>query len=204
MIDKRLQIVRTAIAVIDVIGVFPDVTAEDGGGAMHQRTFAIGCLGDFELAVLHRQPAPAGAELADAGGGEIGLEFLESTEVLGDLLFQTAWQFGTAAIGLHPAPELQMIVVLAGIVEDRGILPERTLDDLLERFALEFGPLDRVVSVGHVSLVMLIVWFFRGFFHNWGAMGLWEVGVMGMCKVMGRCSNGMVTMVYMRPCSSLL
>src|SRR5258705_4666459 len=59
MIDKRLQIIRAAIAIIDVIGMLPDVDAEDRRGAMHQRVFAVGGLGDFELAVLHRQPCPA-------------------------------------------------------------------------------------------------------------------------------------------------
>src|SRR6266478_7284280 len=90
MIDKRLQIIRTAIAIIDVVGVLPDVDAEDRRGAVHQRVLAVGRLGDFELAVLHRQPGPARTELADAGGGEIGLEFLEPAKVHGDLLFQAA------------------------------------------------------------------------------------------------------------------
>src|SRR5205814_7269442 len=72
MIDKRLQIIRAAIAIIDVIGMLPDVDAEDRRGAMHQRVFAVGGLGDFELAVLHRQPRPARTELANTGGGEIG------------------------------------------------------------------------------------------------------------------------------------
>src|SRR6267154_6201326 len=39
MIDKRLQIIRAAIAIIDVIGMLPDVDAEDRRGAMHQRVF---------------------------------------------------------------------------------------------------------------------------------------------------------------------
>src|ERR1700730_10170210 len=132
MIDKRLQIIRTAIAIIDVVGVLPDVNAEDRRGAVHQRVLAVGRLGDFELAVLHRQPGPARTELANAGGGEIGLEFLKPAKVLGDLLFQTAGQFGATAIRLHPVPEMQMIVVLAGIIEDRRVLPERTLDDFLK------------------------------------------------------------------------
>src|SRR6476646_3482270 len=76
MIDPRLQIVRAAIAIVDVVGVLPDVDAENRGGAMYQRVLAIGRLGDFELAIFHRQPCPSRTELADAGGGEIGLEFL--------------------------------------------------------------------------------------------------------------------------------
>src|SRR5437867_9467067 len=82
MIAERLQIVGTAVAVVDVVGVLPDVAAEDRRGAVDQRALAVRGLGDFELAVLDRQPAPAGAELADAGGGEIGLELLEPAEVL--------------------------------------------------------------------------------------------------------------------------
>src|SRR6266478_8477019 len=140
MIDEGLQIVRTAVAIIDVVGMLPDVAAEDRGGAMNQRALAVRRLGDFELAVLDLQPAPAGAELADAGGGEIGLELLEPAEVFVDLLFQPAGQFAAAAIRLHPAPEMQMVVVLAGIVEHGRVLPERALHDLLEGFALEFGP----------------------------------------------------------------
>src|ERR1700681_3341385 len=126
MIDKRLQIIRAAVAIIDVIGMLPDIDAEDRRRAMHQRIFAVGGLGNFELAVLHRQPGPARTELANAGGGEIGLEFLKPAEVLGDLLFQTAGQFGATAIWLHPVPEMRMIVVLAGVIEDGRVLPERT------------------------------------------------------------------------------
>src|SRR5215213_6542079 len=95
---ERLQIVGTAVAIIDVVGVLPDVAAEDRRGAMDQRALAVRGLGDFELAVLDRQPAPAGAELTDAGGGEIGLELLETAEILGDLLFQTAGQLAAAAL----------------------------------------------------------------------------------------------------------
>src|SRR5580692_8798486 len=88
--EERLQVIRTAVAIVDVIGVLPDVAAEDRGRAVYQRALAVRRLGDFELAVLDLQPAPAGAELADAGGGEIGLELFQAPEIFVDLLFQTA------------------------------------------------------------------------------------------------------------------
>src|ERR1700759_5843862 len=106
MIDERLQIVRTAVAIIDVVGVLPDVAAEDRRGAMNQRALAVRGLGDLQLAVLDRQPAPAGAELSDAGGGEIGLEFFQTAEVLVDLLGELAREVAAAAIRLHPVPEV--------------------------------------------------------------------------------------------------
>src|ERR1700721_4877864 len=113
MMEKRLEIVRAAIAIIDVIGVLPDVATEDRRGAMNQRALAIGRLGDFKLAVLDRKPAPARTELANAGGGEVGLEFLQPAEIFGDLLFQTAGQFATTPFCLHQFQEMQGVVVLA-------------------------------------------------------------------------------------------
>src|SRR3954447_22987602 len=132
MIEKRLQVIRTAVAIVDVVGMLPDIDAEDRGGAMHQRILAVGRLGDFELAVLYRQPSPAGAELANAGGREIGLEFLNPTEILVDPAGELARKLAAAAVGLHPVPKMQMIIVLAGVVEDGGVLAERAFHDLLE------------------------------------------------------------------------
>src|SRR5271169_2830678 len=100
MVDERLQVIRAAVAIVDVVGVLPDVAAEDRRGAVHQRIFAVGGLGDFELATLDLEPAPAGAELADAGGGEIGLELFQTAEILVDLLLEPAGQFAAAAVRL--------------------------------------------------------------------------------------------------------
>ena len=72
-----------------------------------------------------------------------------------------------------------MVVVLAGIVEHGRILAERTLDDLLQGLAFEFGPLDRVVSVGHVSLVMLVVVIFQRFLGHVGRKGVVGIGEIG-------------------------
>ena len=55
-VDERLQIVGAAIAVVDVVGVLPDVDAEDRRGAVHQRVLAVRGLGDLELATLDRKP----------------------------------------------------------------------------------------------------------------------------------------------------
>src|SRR5690348_17241883 len=50
-IAERLEIVGTAVAVVDVVGMLPDVAAEDRRRAVHQRALAVRGLGDFELAV---------------------------------------------------------------------------------------------------------------------------------------------------------
>src|SRR4051794_17929877 len=69
-----------------------------------------------------------------------------------------------------------MVVMLAGIVEHGRVLAERALDDVLEGLAFEFGPLDRVVSVGHVSLVMLVVMEFQRFLGHIGGQGVVGIG----------------------------
>src|SRR5581483_8425903 len=99
--------------------------------------------------------------------------------VLVDLLFEPARQFAAAAIGLHPLPEMDVVVVLARIVEERGVLAERALDDLLQGLALEFGPLQQVVAVGHIGLVMLVVVKFQRFLRHMRREGVVGIGKVG-------------------------
>src|SRR6201996_356361 len=179
MVDKRLEIIGAAVAIVDVVGMLPDIAAEDRRRAMDQRAFTIRGLGDFQLAVLDRKPAPARAELADTGSGEIGLELVETAEILGDLLFELAGQLAAAAVRLHPVPEMQVVVVLAGVIEDRRVLAERPLDDLFEGFAFEFGSLDRVVAVGHVGLMMLVMMEFQRLLRHVRRQGVMSVRQVG-------------------------
>src|SRR5437588_9160295 len=44
VIPERLKVLRTSIAVINVIRVLPHVATEDRSGALHQRAFAVRCL----------------------------------------------------------------------------------------------------------------------------------------------------------------
>src|SRR5262249_55422844 len=62
--------------------------------------------------------------------------------------------------------EVVVVVVLAGIVEHRSVLAVGRLHDLLQGLALEFGPLDRVVSVGHIGLMVFVVMEFQRFLRH--------------------------------------
>src|SRR4029077_20706311 len=120
------------VAIVDVVGMLPYVAAEDRGAAVHQWILAVRRFRDGELAVLDREPAPAGAELGDAGLDEIFLELGDRADVGGDLLFQLAGDLVAAAAFLHPFPEMNVVVVLGGIVEEAGVLAEGAFDDLLD------------------------------------------------------------------------
>src|ERR1700736_4776065 len=59
IVEPGLEIFRPQVAIVDVIGVLPHVAAEQRPAAMNKWVLAVRCLGDFELAVLQREPAPA-------------------------------------------------------------------------------------------------------------------------------------------------
>jgi len=57
-------------------------------------------------------------------------------------------------IGLHQLQKCKMVVVLAGVVEERRILAERSLDDLLDSLPPNRCPFQQIGAVG-LGLVML-------------------------------------------------
>src|SRR5215210_3980069 len=137
IVEPGLEIFRPEIPVVDVIGMLPDVAAEQGPAAMRQRVLAVRSLGDRKLAVLQREPAPARAELGLARLDEVGTELVESAKILVDHGLQLAWQLLAAAALLHPGPEMIVVEVLAGVVEDGLVLAVARLDDFLEAHPLE-------------------------------------------------------------------
>ena len=135
--------------------MLPRVAAEDRRGALDEWAFAVCRLHHFDPAELDREPAPARSELGDAGRNEILLHLRHRPEVGYDLLFEVAGH--PAAARLHPFPEMQVIVVLPGIVEERRIGEERALDHVLDRPAFELGALHQIVAVVDLGEVMPLI-----------------------------------------------
>ena len=102
---------------------------------------------------IQAQPEP---ELRHAGLDEIFLHLVDAAEILGDLLLQRT-RNGTAAIGLHPVPEMQVVEMLTGIVEQRLVDAISAFHDLLEALALEFRTLQQLVAGGDIGLMVLVV-----------------------------------------------
>src|SRR5262249_48913065 len=127
------------------------------------------------------EPAPARAELADAGGDEVLLHLLDRAEILLDLLLERRGK-RTAALGLHPFPEMRVVVVLPGIVEEGGVLAMRALDDLLEALALPFGALQQGVAGVHIGEVMLVMMEFERLLRHMGRQRIMRIGEVGKRK----------------------
>src|ERR1700744_3304812 len=72
-----------------------------------------------------------------------------------------------------------VVVMLTGIVEERGVLAIGALDDFLQGLALEFGALQQIVAGGHVGVVMLVVVEFQRFLRHMRRKGVIGIGKVG-------------------------
>ena len=99
-----------------------------------------------ELAVLDGEPAQPEPNWATPAWMKSSLNFSTPPRSSSDLLLELA-RDRAAALRLHPLPEVDVVVVLAGIVEEGLVLAEGALHDLLDALALEFGPSSRLLPV---------------------------------------------------------
>ena len=67
---------------------------------------------------------------------------------------------------------MDVVEVLAGIVEEAGILAVGFLDDLLQRLVLHARFGGKLVAVVDISLVVLVVVIFQGFLRHVGLQSL--------------------------------
>src|SRR4051794_2117699 len=74
-VPPRLEVIRPAVLVLEVVGVLPHVVAEERRGlAVHEWVVLVRRARDGQLAALVHQPHPPRPEAADAGGVELLLE----------------------------------------------------------------------------------------------------------------------------------
>ena len=76
---ETFQVVRTAVAVVDVIGVFPYVASQQWSVFSSQRSTCIGSRNQIQFTGRRfYQPCPTGAESTGRASIERFLEFLEA------------------------------------------------------------------------------------------------------------------------------
>ena len=117
-VPPGLQIFGTAVVVFEIVGVLPDVVAEDGIQALRDGIVLIWSADNFHFAFcVASQPDPSAAELAYTGGVEF---FLESFEVAEGLLDYFGYGAGGVAstFGLHDVPEHGVVDMASGVVAD--------------------------------------------------------------------------------------
>ena len=156
-----------AVLVVEVVGVFPDVEGQEGAEAVGDGVIGAGVPADGQGAGgIGLEPDPAGAEEADAGGDEGGLEGGEGAPLGLDLNFQGAGRPFGCSDRLSSRTELGEVQVvvqdLAGVVEDGLRFLDFACgcarnDNLLQGHRLELGAGDEFVEIVHVGLQVLAV-----------------------------------------------
>src|ERR1700726_343232 len=112
------EVVGPAVLVLQIVGVLPDVHAEDRLLVLHQRAVLVRPAENLELAAAPHQPPPTGAELADRGIGQLLLEGIEAAEVPVNGARQVAARLAAAA-RRHDLPEQAVIGMAAAVVAHR-------------------------------------------------------------------------------------
>ena len=113
-VPPRREVVRAAVLVVEVVGVLPDVDAEERHLALHQRRVLVRRRLDGEPAAVGDEPRPAAAEALDAG--VVDLSFMLDAAERADRLSEAARL--AAAVRAHDLPEERVVRVAAGVVAD--------------------------------------------------------------------------------------
>lgn len=117
MPEDGIEVVGAAVLVEKVVGVFPNVDAEEGVLPVHEGAILIGGGGDGEGSVgLGDEPGPSAAEDAEAGLLEVGEEGVEGSEVAEDDFAQSA--FGFCGFRGENVPEEGVVVMATAVVAD--------------------------------------------------------------------------------------
>src|SRR5690606_35960942 len=116
-VPERLDVLRTQVAVVDVVGMLPDVAGQQRGVAAGHRVAGADGAGQGQgtVGLLH-QPAPAGAEGADGDLAELFLELVEGAEGGVDGVGQGAGGLATA-VRAQAVPVEGVVPDLRGVVE---------------------------------------------------------------------------------------
>src|ERR1700679_2994763 len=109
------EVVGTLVLVLEVVGVLPDIVAQDGIVPLGNWTVLVRGGDDFQLSAFKDQPSPAGTKLLSGGFIEQLFEVGEAAEVFLDLLRDLACGV-TAPVGLHDGPEHAVIHMTAAVV----------------------------------------------------------------------------------------
>src|SRR5207244_13571958 len=108
------HVLGPAVLVLQVVGMLPDIEAENGDLVVHERTVLIRPTRDAKLSVGDRQPGPPASELGRCGVRELLLELREVPERPLDRVGQRAAGLSTAApAGRGQDPPEQCVVVMA-------------------------------------------------------------------------------------------
>lgn len=173
-IPEILQIFRSPVPIIDIIGMFPDIAGEKRGIVGCERGSGIGGGYEIERSVrFFHEPSPSGTEGFHGHVVEGFFEHLYRLPFLEDQ-FLDIGSLQNIPSRSKTLPVEGMVPDLGGIIEDRS--GWRCFDDLLEGCIFEFRSRNESIEVIYIGLMVLSIVVSDRFFGN---IGLEPVKIVG-------------------------
>src|SRR5271165_1221470 len=114
-VPPGIDVIGSAVLILEVVGVFPNVHAEHSLPTSKVLRVLIGGGVDGEFAILYEQPRPAGTETAHASSLELLLKAGKGAESRADGRRQVALGLAASAL-FHELPEKRVVPVAAAVV----------------------------------------------------------------------------------------
>ena len=119
--NDRRQIIRTAILILEVIGMLPNVDSEQRPPFGHQRAVLIRCCIEDQFFVrVHREPSPAAAENSKRRGSKLLFELLLTSERPIQRLCQFTARLSALRSRSQRLPEQRVIGMTATLISHRS------------------------------------------------------------------------------------
>jgi len=153
-LPPALDVRRAVVALVNVVGMLPDVAGKEGGLALGEGASSIvGGLNGEVVVLITNEPSPARTEMVGSLLGELGLEGSKRAPGLVDGLEKLSGGFASA-VGRQGLPVESMVPDLCRHVEDLALLGA---NNLLQRLRGHRGTLRHLVELGHIAAVVLLV-----------------------------------------------
>lgn len=118
-----LQIGGSGIAVIDVVGVFPDIDSQKRDVVVGERVASIWCIEDGNVVILFGKPGPSWTEIGNGLGWKVLKELIHATPFVNNQLLEFSFRF--SFVGSDAVPIESMIPMLSSIVEYFGVFASK-------------------------------------------------------------------------------
>src|SRR6266487_5490706 len=161
-IPPSVQILGTAILVLKIVGILPDIVTHHRIHTAHERAVLISCRDDLQFSIrVKHKPCPTRSETLGASIIKSRFESIEGTKCLLDSAGKVASRFATT-IWRHDIPEHAMVRVTTCVILHNRANTLRYLFNVAQQLINGHScklimSLQRVIRIGHVGLMVFVM-----------------------------------------------
>ena len=180
MIDHGIDVIRSAVLIIQIVRVLPDVDGQKGRLAMGHRRIGVGRLDNLETLFIGHQPGPPASKLTHGRSAEFPLKIVITSKALIDSLADLPLRLSSPA-RRQAFPIEVVIPCLSGVIEESRLVGKRCcfLYDLNQMQISKLGAPHQLSRLVHVRFMMLAVMETDRVFLNVGLESIFLEGQLG-------------------------